>query len=335
MNNLFRAFVLWLTGRSRMRTFVLEHRFGQRLAGRFVAGSLLEQGVAAAESLHEQGIAAMLDHLGENVSTAEQASAATDQYIGALKRIAQRPELDANISVKLTQLGLDLSPELAAQNMERVLTEAAAREPATLVMIDMESHEYVDRTLEVYLALRGRHANVGVAIQSYLHRTAADALRIGGSKAIVRMVKGAYLEPPERAYQRLSDIRRAFAQLSVGLWASGATVHVATHDPRLIRSARAYVQRAGIPRERYEFQLLYGIRRDLQAHLVAGGQPVRVYIPYGTQWYPYLTRRLAERPANIWFFASNLLRGRGSKADAEEPASDTAGEAPNAPLSAS
>jgi len=174
----------------------------------------------------------------------------------------------------------------------------------------MESHEYVDRTLEVYLALRERHANVGVALQSCLYRTADDDRRIGGTKAIVRMVKGAYLEPAEVAYQRLADIRTSFAELSVGLWASGATVHVATHDRTLIAGARGYVHRANVSRERYEFQMLYGIRRDLQSKLTADGEPVRVYIPYGTQWYPYLTRRLAERPANIWFFVSNLVRWR-------------------------
>jgi proline dehydrogenase len=252
----------------------------------------------------------MLDHLGENVSTPEQAAAATDQYLGALKGARERPELGANISVKLTQLGLDISPELAAENMERVLSEAASQDPAILVMIDMESHEYVDRTFEVYLALRERYSNVGVAVQSYLFRTADDIRRIGGPKAIVRMVKGAYLEPASIAHRRMSDIRRSFAHLSATLWASGATVHVATHDPRLIAGARAHVHRAGVPRERYEFQLLYGIRRDLQAGLVEDGEPVRVYLPYGTQWYPYLTRRLAERPSNIWFFASNLLRAR-------------------------
>jgi proline dehydrogenase len=310
MNNLFRAFILWLTGLPLVRRLVLEHRFGQLVAQRFVAGALLDQGMAAADSLAEEGIGAMLDHLGENVATAEQAAAATDQYIGALKRIRARPDLGANIAVKLTQLGLDLSTELSTTNMERVLAEASSGGPPILVMIDMESHEYVDRTLEVYLALRERHANVGVAIQSYLHRTPADIERIGGPRAIVRMVKGAYLEPGDVALRRMKDIRARFARLSVALWSSGATVHVATHDRRLIAGARAYVHRAGVPRDRYEFQMLYGIRRDIQGRLQGQGEPVRVYLPYGTQWYPYLTRRLAERPANIWFFASNLLRWR-------------------------
>jgi proline dehydrogenase len=310
MTNLFRAFVLWVTGLPWVRRLFVEHELGQRLAGRFVAGSLLEQGVAAAESLRRDGIAAMLDHLGENVATAEQAAAATDQYIGALKSIRERPELGANIAVKLTQLGLDLSPQVATGNMERVLMEASAADPSILVMIDMESHEYVDRTLEVYLDLRERHPNVGVALQSYLYRTGEDALRIAGPKAIVRMVKGAYLEPSDIAYQRLTEIRKSFARLSASLWVSGATVHVATHDPELISGARQHIRRAQVPRARYEFQMLYGIRRDLQTKLMADGEPVRVYVPYGTQWYPYLTRRLAERPANIWFFASNLLRWR-------------------------
>jgi proline dehydrogenase len=310
MNNLFRALILWLTGLPPIRRLVLEHRLGQLVAQRFVAGSLLDQGMAAAESLAGEGIGAMLDHLGENVATAEQAAAATDQYIGALKRIRARRDLGANIAVKLTQLGLDLSTELAAENMERVLAEASKGGAPILVMIDMESHEYVDRTLEVYLALRERHPNVGVAIQSYLHRTPGDIERIDGPKAIVRMVKGAYLEPAGVALRRMADIRASFVRLTVALWSSGATVHVATHDRRLISGAKKYVHRARVPRSRYEFQMLYGIRRDIQGRLRREGEPVRVYVPYGTQWYPYLTRRLAERPANIWFFASNLLRWR-------------------------
>jgi proline dehydrogenase len=310
MNNLFRAFILWLTGLARMRRLVVESRLGQGVAQRFVAGSLLDQGMAAAESLAGEGIGAMLDHLGENVDTAAQASAATDQYIGALKRIRSRPDLGANIAVKLTQLGLDVSTELAAENMDRVLAEASYGGPPILIMIDMESHEYVDRTLQIYLALRERHDNVGVAIQSYLRRTAADVESIGGPKAIVRMVKGAYLEPSDVAFRRMGDIRASFARLSVALWKSGATVHVATHDRRVISGAKAHLHGVGVPRDRYEFQMLFGIRRDVQGRLRTEGEPVRVYVPYGTQWYPYLTRRLAERPANIWFFASNLLRWR-------------------------
>jgi proline dehydrogenase len=213
--------------------------------------------------------------------------------------------------VKLTQLGLDTSAELCAENIERVLQAANGPGTPTLVMIDMEASEYVGRTLELYMALRSRHPNVGVCLQAYLRRTASDVHRIGGPAAIVRMAKGAYLEPPEVALQRRSEIRRNFARLSATLLASGSTVHFATHDPKLVEGAKAFARARRIHASRYEFQMLYGIRRDLQAALVREGEPVRVYVPYGTQWYPYLTRRLAERPANIWFFVSNALRRGG------------------------
>jgi proline dehydrogenase len=308
MTTIVRALILWLTGLPPVRAVITGTGLGKRLSYRFVAGDTLEEGMAAAQALHQQGIASMQDHLGENVDSAAQAAAAADGYIGALKRIRESPELDCNISVKLTQLGLDASVDLCMENMQRVLEAATNGERPILVMIDMEASEYVGRTIDVYMALRDRFPAIGVALQSYLHRTAEDVRRIAGPKAVVRMVKGAYLEPSKVAYQRLRDIRRSFGHLSAALLASGATVHFATHDERVIDSARRFVRSRSIPRARYEFQMLYGIRRDLQSSLVAGGEPVRVYIPYGTSWYPYLTRRLAERPANIWFFLSNVVR---------------------------
>jgi proline dehydrogenase len=176
-------------------------------------------------------------------------------------------------------------------------------------MIDMEALEYVDRTLGVYLSLRERYPNVGLCLQSYLRRTGADARAIGGPRAIVRMAKGAYLEAASEVYQSRRDVARNFARVSATLLASGGTVHFATHDPELVQGAKAFIRARSISNSRYEFQMLYGIRTDLQASLVREGESVRVYIPYGTEWYPYLTRRMAERPANIWFFASNAIRG--------------------------
>lgn len=310
MRVLARALVLWLTERSLIRRIVQRSSPGRRFAGRFVPGDSLQDGLHAAEDLAGRGIAAMLDHLGENVESAEQAAAAADTYILALKQSRERPELDCNISVKLTQLGLDAGVDVCVDNVERVLQVAAESSPATLVMFDMEAHEYVDRTLDVYLSLRGRYPALGVCLQSCLRRTYDDARRIGGPEAIVRMTKGAYLEPPDVAFQRRSDVDRSYVQVARHLLESGSTLHLATHDERLVGGALEYLDRTGTSRERYEFQMLYGIRRDLQARLVAGGQPVRVYVPYGTQWYPYLTRRMAERPANAWFFVSNALRWR-------------------------
>jgi proline dehydrogenase len=310
MRVLAQALVLWLTERPLVRRIVQRSLPGRRFAGRFVAGDTLQDGLHAAEDLAGRGIAAMLDHLGENVESPEQAAAAADAYILALKQSRERTGLDCNISVKLTQLGLDAGVDVCVENVERVLQVAAETSPATLVMFDMEAHEYVDRTLDVYLSLRGRYPALGVCLQSCLRRTLADAQRIGGPDGIVRMTKGAYLEPSDLAFQRRSDVDRGYVQVGKHLLDAGSTVHFATHDERLVDGALEYADRTRVPRERYEFQMLYGIRRDLQSRLVEGGQPVRVYVPYGTQWYPYLTRRMAERPANAWFFVSNALRWR-------------------------
>jgi len=307
VTGILRIPTLWLTERRLVRRIVTETPMGRRVVQRFVAGDTLEDGMSAAQRLAERGIAAMLDHLGENVESAAQAAAATDSYIRALKRIQEAPDLDCNISVKLTQLGLDVSFDLCAENIERVLQAAAGQDRTTLVMIDMEARPYVDRTLQIYLGLRDRYPNVGVCLQAYLRRTAADAQRIGGPRAIVRVAKGAYLESVDFAFRTRREVRRSFTTIAATLLASGSVVHIATHDPRLVEGTERFVRARSISNRRYEFQMLYGIRRDLQRSLVAEGEPVRVYVPYGTQWYPYLTRRLAERPANVWFFLSNLF----------------------------
>jgi proline dehydrogenase len=304
----FREPVLWLTDLELVRRVVTGSTLGRRVAHRFVAGESLEEGLKAAHRLAGQGIRAMLVHLGENVTSPEQASAAADGYVLALKRIHECDGLDSNITVKLTQLGLDLSVELCLENTERVM--AAADPAGTLVMIDMESHEYVERTLEVLRAMRAGHGNMGVALQSYLYRTVEDVFRLP-EEVPVRLVKGAYLEPPAVAYRRRVDVDRAFARLFATLIGRGHPVHVATHDPRLLAGACRLVDNRGVSWDLVELQMLYGIRRDLQRHYADRGYPVRAYIPYGSQWYPYLTRRLAERPANLWFFASNLVRNGG------------------------
>jgi proline dehydrogenase len=301
-----RSPVLWATGLRPVRSLVTRSRLGRLVADRFVAGETLDDGIAAARSLDRRGIRAMLDYLGENVASPEQASAAADAYVLALKRIHEAEDIDCNISVKLTQLGLDLSVDLCLENSEQVL--AAAR--GTLVMIDMESSEYVDRTLLVLRRLREEHGNIGVALQSCLYRSARDVFTLPADTP-VRLVKGAYLEPPSVAYRRRHDVDRSYVRLFATLLARGHPVHVATHDPRLLSGACRFVERLGLPWTRVELQMLYGIRRDLQRRYADRGYPVRAYIPYGSEWYPYLTRRLAERPANLWFFVSNLLRRTG------------------------
>ncbi len=303
----FRALVGWVTSHPRFRRVATGTRPGRAVASRFVAGESLDDGIEAARALREEGIGAVLDHLGENVSTPDQAAEAAEAYIRALERIRKEGDLDCLISVKLTQLGLDLSSALCLEHLERVL--GVAEQNGTLVMIDMESSAYVDRTLQVHRELRTRHDLVGVCLQSYLRRTPQD-LESLPEHSIVRLVKGAYLEPPEIALPDRREVDAAFARCFATLLARGHDVHVATHDPKLIDGARRLVERQGIPWSRVEFQMLFGIRRDLQAALARAGLPVRVYVPYGSEWYPYLTRRLAERPANMWFFLSNLVRIR-------------------------
>lgn len=304
---LLRAPVLRLTEAAWFRRLATG-RLGRRVASRFVAGETLDDAIRVAKALDGQRISTMLDHLGEHVTAPEHVSEAIAAYLRALDRIRIEPFLDVQLSVKLTQLGLDFSHELAVASMERLLE--AAREADTLVMIDMESSGYVDPTLRVFHELRTRHERVGVALQAYLRRTPrdVDALPPG---SIVRMVKGAYLEPPEIAYPSRREVDAAFARLTATLLARGHTVHVATHDPRLLEGAIAYVTKRGVPWSRVELQMLYGVRRDLQLRYAGAGYPVRVYVPYGVEWYPYLTRRLAERPANMWFFVSNLVRFGG------------------------
>jgi proline dehydrogenase len=303
---LLRAPVLWLTEQPWFRRLAAEGSLGRRVALRFVAGEMLEDALGVARVLDRRGIATMLDHLGENVSSAEQASAAADQYVLALKRVQEDDRLDCNISVKLTQLGLDVSYETCLENSERILEVAAER--GTLVMIDMESSEYVDRTLQAHRELKERFPKIGVALQSALYRTEKDVLELPEG-SIIRLVKGSYLEPADVAFLDRADVDRTWARLFATLIARGQTVHVATHDPRLIDGSRRLVEERAVSWGRLEFQFLYGIRRDLQGRLARDGFPVRVYVPYGSEWYPYLTRRLAERPANMWFFASQLLRG--------------------------
>lgn len=301
---MLRAPVLKLTEASWFRRLATG-RLGWRVASRFVAGDTLDAAIETARALDRRKATTILDHLGENVVAPEHASEALAAYLRAIDRVSVEPSLDVAISVKLTQLGLDFSNELAIANLERVVDAAGGR----LVMIDMESSVYVDRTLQVFHALRARSDRIGIALQSYLHRTPRDVDRLPAG-SIVRMVKGAYLEPSEVAIQDRRGVDRAFASLAATCLARGHSVHVATHDPELLEGTRSYVERAGIPWSRVELQFLLGVRRDLQSRYADEGYPVRVYVPYGTEWYPYLTRRLAERPANMWFFLSNLVRVR-------------------------
>jgi proline dehydrogenase len=280
------------------------------MARRFVAGERLEEAITAVEGLNGQGLLATLDHLGENVTSETEARDAAHELLDLLAAI-DASGLRAGVSVKLTQLGLDLNPALAAESVEQIVARAA--EAGRFVRIDMESHEYVQPTLDLFEGLWGRYKNVGVVIQSYLYRSAGDVARLVELGASVRLVKGAYDEPPEVAYPDKADTDASYVRLMEQLFseeaqASGVYPAIATHDTVLIDWAKDHAQQHGILPERFEFQMLYGIRTGLQRQLAAEGYRVRAYVPYGEQWYPYLMRRLAERPANLLFLLRNLFR---------------------------
>lgn len=303
---ILRPLILRLASLGLFRWFATTTRPGRAVAGRFVAGERLEDAIGVARRMDRERIVSMLDLLGENVETPEQSESARDAYLNALAVVAAEPTLDCAISVKLTQLGLDESIEACRANLLPIL-EAAERD-GTLVMVDMESHGYVDATLEVVNGAHERFPRIGVALQSYLRRTEHDVFDLAPGLRI-RLVKGSYLERPEVVFEDKREVDESFARLFATLLARGHSIDVATHDPKLIEGVRRRVDKTAGGWSRVEFQMLYGVRRDLQARLARQGYPVRVYIPYGREWYPYLTRRLAERPANVWFFLSNIMRG--------------------------
>jgi proline dehydrogenase len=300
-----RSAIVWIAHRPWFRRLATQTRPGAAVAARFVAGETLAEAMAVARRLDTDGIRTMLDHLGENAHTPVQVLTAREAYLSALAAIASAPDLDAAISVKLTQLGLDDSDETCWANLVPIL-DAAARVP-TAVMIDMESHAYVDPTLSILRRGYEHYDGTGVAIQAYLRRTERDLFELPAG-CRVRLVKGAYLEPADLVYASKKEVDSAFARAFTTLLSRGHLIDVATHDPALIDGVRERVDTDEKGWSRVEFQMLYGVRRDLQAQLAGHGYPVRVYIPYGTEWYPYLTRRLVERPANLWFFFSNAVR---------------------------
>jgi proline dehydrogenase len=305
--SVLRPLILRIAEHPWSRRVVTGTRPGRAVASRFVAGEALEDAMRLAASLDRRRITSMLDFLGENVRTEEQAEAAQAAYLQALTAIASAKDLDCAISLKPTQLGLDISLEACLANVEPIVD--AARSSGTVVMIDMESVGYVEPTLRVFREAHARYPKVGIALQSYLRRTERDVQTLPPG-CRVRLVKGAYLEPPEAVFTGKREVDASYARLFTTLFARGHAIDVATHDPRLLEGVRRRVDASGEGWSRVEFQMLYGVRRDLQGRFAGQGYPIRVYIPYGTEWYPYLTRRLAERPANVWFFLSNLLRTR-------------------------
>jgi proline dehydrogenase len=304
---ILRQGLLWLSERRGVFNFVRGNALARRFASRFVAGETIEQGVAAALELRRRGITASLDLLGESVTIDSEATAARDQYLCMLDRMAASGA-EVNVSVKLTQMGLDISEALCVANMTAILEKAVSLQG--FVRLDMEGSAYTERTLEFFerrlFERFGSHC--GVVIQSMLRRSEQDIERLIGMKARVRLCKGAYLEPPSVAFPDKADVDRNYVRLMERLLTAGNYPGLATHDEAIIAHARDYVRQQGIANDRFEFQMLYGVRRDLQERLRRDGFRLRVYIPFGTQWYPYLMRRLAERPANIAFLIGNLVR---------------------------
>lgn len=288
----------------------------KQMANRFVAGEAIEHAITAIQALNVRGMVATLDFLGESVTRLAEAEHAADEYVHALERIAAS-DARANVSLKLTQFGLDLDQAACVANVRRVV--ACAQRLDNFVRVDMEGTPHTDRTLAIVSDLRAEFDNVGAVLQAYLYRTEGDLIALADAGTRIRLCKGAYKESPDKAYPEKADVDANYAKLSALLLdraanaAGGANgripplVALATHDERMIAAAKAYATQHDIPRERFEFQLLHGIRRELQEQLVKDGFAVRVYVPYGTHWYPYFMRRLAERPANVWFFARSVI----------------------------
>jgi proline dehydrogenase len=297
--------LLYLAQNRNVRNFVVHNRATRGVSRRFVAGEALDDAVEATRALNKRGMHVSLDHLGENVSDAKEATSAAQDYINILDRIKQTG-VDANISIKLTALGLDISQELCEQNLIRILEHA--QQFPIFVRIDMEGSAYTEQTVDITLRVHERFEHVGTVIQSCMYRSKKDTEQLIAQGVRVRLVKGAYKEPKSVAFQNKSEVDHNYVRLMTMLLLHGNYPAIATHDEAIINAICKYARDNGISKAAFEFQMLYGIRRDLQEKLVSQGYNMRVYVPYGSQWYPYLIRRMAERPANLVFVMSNAIR---------------------------
>ena len=319
---MLRSFLIYLSKAGWARNIVTRWKFAWRAASRFIAGEKLEDAIKVIQALNEKGINATLDHLGEHTSNAEEARRATQDILHAIDAISQAG-VRANVSIKLTQIGARVDPDVCAENLRTILEYA--RSKGNFVRIDMEDSPWVDETLDLFRKMREECgcANVGVVIQSYLYRSVEDVKKIVAAGGRVRLCKGAYKEPANVAFPKKADVDANYDRLAQmlidGSLALGSPAlsedgklppipAIASHDPKRLAFAKEYAAKVGLPKQAIEFQMLHGIRRDLQEQAVKEGYPVRIYVPYGTEWYPYFVRRLAERPANVWFFISNFFR---------------------------
>ncbi|MHA2620705.1 MAG: proline dehydrogenase family protein [bacterium JZ-2024 1] len=306
-----KAVLFGLSRNRRVERFAKQFGPARALTRRFVAGDTLADFLRVAELLTRHGFRVIADHLGESVTDIASATRATDEYIQAIYALGERRIPGPYISLKLTQLGLDLGTEVARANLWRLLE--SARHHGVFTRIDMEASPYVERTLQIYRESVGKFPALGVVLQSMLKRSRADAETLIAVGANVRLVKGAYLEHPDIAFRSKKEVNAEFDAIAERFvrpdaLSRGVFIAIATHDPARIQKFLALVHDRQVPQSHYEFQMLYGVRTDLQEHLKSSGQPVRVYVPYGSEWYPYLMRRMAERPANLWFVVKNILR---------------------------
>ena len=300
--------LIWLSRKEGLKDFATNFGLFKKLTTRFVAGDNIDETIPYIRQINSENATASFDHLNESVGSAEEAEQEVAEYLNILAKIDET-KIRSNVSIKLTQFGLGLDPELAYRNARRVVEEAHRR--GNFVRVDMEDSNVTQATIDIFKRLRAEFGlnDVGIVLQSYLYRTFADAQELVKLPARIRICKGAYSEPPEVAFPDKKDVDANYVKVMQLLLSSGTYHGIATHDPKMIEATIDFATREGIGKEKYEFQMLFGVRRDLQRQLARDGFNIRIYVPYGKHWYPYFMRRLAERPANIWFVLKNLAKG--------------------------
>jgi proline dehydrogenase len=300
--------LIWLSGQEGLKDFAARFSFFKKLTTRFVAGETIDEVIPYIREINAENCTASFDHLNESVDNADEANKEVEEYLQILRQIDETG-IRSNVSIKLTQFGLELDPELAYKNARRVVVDAKQR--GNFVRVDMEGSNVTQLTIDIFKRLRSEFDlnDVGIVLQSYLRRTYQDAQEMVKLPARIRICKGAYSEPPEVAFPDKKDVDDNYVKVMQLLLSSGVYHGIATHDPKMIDATVDFATREGIGKEKFEFQMLYGIRRDLQRQLARDGYNMRVYVPYGKHWYPYFMRRLAERPANIWFVMKNMFKG--------------------------
>jgi len=303
-----RSALIWLSRQEGLKDFTTRFKPFKKLTTRFVAGDTIDDVIPIIQEMNAENTTASFDHLNESVESATEAEREVEEYLNILAKIDEQ-HVRSNVSIKLTQFGLGLDPELAYRNARRVVEDAHRR--GNFVRVDMEDSKVTQVTIDIFKRLRAEFGlnDVGIVLQSYLYRTYSDAQELVKLPARIRICKGAYFEPPEVAYADKKDVDANYVKVMQLLLSSGIYHGIATHDPKMIDATIDFATREGIGKEKYEFQMLFGVRRDLQHQLARDGFNMRIYVPYGKHWYPYFMRRLAERPANIWFVLKNLAKG--------------------------